>query len=59
VNTVSELASTAPSPITTTNSWNIRPVVFPTTVASAALRPTATPRLTTNSTLGPGITIST
>jgi hypothetical protein len=37
----------------------ITPPVFPTTVASAARRPSATPRLTTKSTLGPGTTMST
>ncbi len=40
-------------------SCSANPLALPATVASAARRPSATPRLTTNRTLGPGIRIST
>ena len=53
------LATIEPIPIVTRVPWNISPPALPATVASAARRPSATPRLTTNSTLGPGIRIST
>ena len=47
-----------PSPSATTITCVYAPAAFPSTVATAARRPNATPRLMTKSTLGPGITIS-
>ena len=59
MNTASERATIAPTPSETSSSCSAKPLALPATVASAARRPSATPRLTTNSTLGPGIRIST
>ncbi len=57
VNTASERATSDPTPIATNASWSVNPLALPSTVASAARRPSDTPRLITNSTLGPGIRI--
>jgi hypothetical protein len=54
LNTSVERATIEPRPTDTSTACTAAPAAFPTTVASAALRPNATPRLITNSTLGPG-----
>ena len=59
VKTASDRATIEPTPIDTSTSCSANPLAFPATVARAARRPSDTPRLTTNSTLGPGIRIST
>ena len=49
----------APSPSETISSSVANPALLPSTVASAARRPSAMPRLTMKITLGPGIRITT
>jgi hypothetical protein len=58
VNTTSERWMTAPRPRATATAWTLLPSSLPSTVAQAARRPRATPRVTTKSTLGPGMTSS-
>jgi hypothetical protein len=55
MNAVTDSWRIEPTPAATSSACRAGPPVLPTTVASAARRPSATPRLTTNSTLGPGI----
>jgi hypothetical protein len=59
LNTASERATIDPTPIATSTSCSAIPLALPATVARAARRPSATPRLIVNRTLGPGIRIST
>ena len=54
-----ELDTIAPIPTATATTSRYSPAALPATVASPAVRPDVSDRLTTNSTLGPGITIST
>jgi hypothetical protein len=49
----------APTPNATATTCTHSPSSFPTTVSSAARRPTVSARLTVNSTLGPGMAIRT
>ena len=58
VNTASERATSTPTPRAMAATCTHSPDVLPTTVASAARRPSEMPRLTTKSTLGPGSTMS-
>src|SRR4051794_25235490 len=58
VKSVAERSMSAPRPRATTTTWEYAPTAFPSTVATAARRPSPTPRLMTKSTLGPGTTIS-
>ena len=58
VNTITERSTSAPIPNATAITWTYTPRVFPATVATPAVRPSASARLTVNSTLGPGTTIS-
>ena len=48
----------APIPIATATTCRYTPAAFPTTVASPAARPDVSDRLTTNTTLGPGMAIT-
>src|ERR1700722_17967287 len=57
--TCAERCTTAPTPNATATTCTHRPNSFPTTVSSAARRPTVSARLMVNSTLGPGIAIRT
>src|SRR5262249_30134845 len=52
-------STSAPIPNATATTCVNAPTVLPATVATPAARPNAIARLTTNSTLGPGIAIST
>jgi hypothetical protein len=51
-----EVATMAPSPAATAAACRTAPAKFPATVVTAAWRPYVKPRLTANSTLGPGTT---
>src|SRR5215475_8680717 len=59
VNTATDRSTSAPIPNATATTCTNAPTVLPATVAIPAARPSAIARLTTNSTLGPGIAIST
>jgi len=54
-----ERSTRAPAPKATAATCTSKPSSFPATVNIAALRPTVSARLTVNSTLGPGIAMST
>jgi hypothetical protein len=54
-----DLSTTAPTPNATATSCTHRPSSLPTTLSSAARRPTVSARLMVNSTLGPGTAIRT
>ena len=57
--TCADRCTTVPTPNATAATCTHRPSSFPTTVRSAARRPTVSARLMVNSTLGPGIAITT
>src|SRR5215475_1071 len=59
VNTATDRSTSAPIPNATAITCANAPTALPATVATPAARPSAIARLTTNSTLGPGIAIST
>src|SRR6516162_9917984 len=59
VNTATDRSTSAPIPNATATTCANAPTVLPATVATPAARPSAIARLTTNSTLGPGIAMST
>lgn len=59
VNTSAERSTRVPAPNATAATCTHRPSSFPATVYRAALRPTVSARLMVNSTLGPGIAMST
>jgi hypothetical protein len=59
VNTATGRSTGGPIPNATATTCANAPAALPVTVATPAARPSATARLTVNSTLGPGTTMST
>ena len=59
MNSVTDRSTSGPRPNATSTTWVNAPAVLPATVATPATRPSAMARLTVNSTLGPGIAMST
>ena len=59
VKTAIDLSTIVPTPKATATTCRYTPAALPTTVANPARRPSVRARLTTKSTLGPGITMST
>ena len=57
VKTMTDRSTSAPIPNATATTCTYTPTVLPATVATPAIRPSASARLTVNSTLGPGTTI--
>ena len=53
--TATERDTIAPMPIATATTCTYTPAAFPTTLARPAVRPDTSERLTTKTTLGPGI----
>ena len=59
MNAATDCSASAPTPIATAITCTYSPSAFPTTVSTATRGPPASARATTNSTLGPGIAITT
>ena len=59
MNSATDRSTSGPRPNATATTCVNAPTVLPATVATPATRPSAIARLTVNSTLGPGIAIST